>query len=68
MAKISGYLQDASAKVLVIREDTWAVEATQDVTLGSYEFTGLASGKKSIVAVSSEGEVTGFGNVDAVAE
>lgn len=66
--KISGYLQDASAKILVIREDTWAVEATQDVTIGHYEITGLVSGKKSIVAVSPDGEVTGFGNVDAVAE
>ena len=68
MAQISGYLQEASAKVLVIREDTWAVETSQDVTLGSYEITGLVAGKKAIVAVSAEGEVSGFGNVDTVTE
>lgn len=68
MAKISGYAVEPAAKVLIIREDTWAVEATLDDQLGNYEFTGLAEGKKSIVAVSSTGEVVGFGNVDAVAE
>lgn len=68
MAKISGYLTEANAKILVIREDTWVVEATKEATLGPYEFTGLTTGKKAIIAVSPEGEVVGYGAIDTVAE
>jgi len=64
--KISGYLQDSAAKIIVLGESDWEVETTQDVTLGNYEITDLVSGTKSVLAVSPEGEVVGFGGVDPV--
>jgi len=64
--KISGYLQDPSAKLLVLKETDWSVEKTQDVTLGNYEILDIEDGKKTIVAVSPDGEVVGFGGVDPI--
>jgi len=64
--KISGYLQDPSAKIIVLGESDWEVETTQDVTLGNYEIVDLVSGTKTVAAVSPEGEVVGFGGVDPV--
>jgi len=64
--KISGYLQDPSAKLIVLSESDWEVEKTQDVTLGNYEIVDLVSGTKTIAAVSPDGEVVGFGGVDPI--
>jgi len=64
--KISGYLQDPSAKILILKESDWEVETTQDVTLGNYEIVDLVSGTKSVVAASSEGEIVAFGAVVSI--
>ena len=64
--KISGYMQDPTGKIIVIKESDWSVETTQDVTIGDYEILGLVAGKKLITAISDEGEVIGFGDVDSI--
>jgi len=63
--KISGTLNN-SAKVIVIKESDWSVETTADKTAGAYEVNALVSGTKTVVAVDSEGEVEGYGNLTPV--
>lgn len=63
--KISGTLDD-SAKVIVVREDTWAIESNTDKTMGAYEIDSLVSGTKTIIAITSEGEVVGYGEVTPI--
>lgn len=66
--KISGYLQNSDVRIVVIKESDWSVEKTEVVSIGDYEVRGLTYGKKIILAVKSDGETEGFGNVDSLDE
>lgn len=56
------------ARVVIIDENTWEVEHTRLVPEGNYEVPGLQSGLKTVVSRKSDGEIVGYGAVEAVPE
>jgi hypothetical protein len=65
MAKISGHISN-NARLIIVNESDWTVESNTTETGGTFEVTGLASGKKTVISRAASGEGVGFGNVDAV--
>jgi hypothetical protein len=65
MANISGNIS-ADARVIVVKESDWTVESNTTETGGAFEIIGLASGAKTVIARSSDGECYGYGNVQSV--
>jgi hypothetical protein len=67
MAKISGTVQE-STRIIIIDEDTWTIESNT-VETGSYEITGLTSGKKTVIAQATDDyQTNGYGNITPLAE
>jgi len=64
--KVEGTTNDSS-KVIVVKEDDWAVEKTEDVSTGAYEIGSLASGTKLVSARrDTDGEVISYGSVSSI--
>lgn len=64
--KISGYLVDNEARIIILKESDWSIEANQVITIGDYEILNLTAGKKIILAIKSDGETRGYGNISPV--
>lgn len=63
--KISGTLSE-SMRIIIINESDWSVESST-VEDDLYAITGLVAGKKTIVGIRTDGESSGYGNIDAAA-
>lgn len=66
MGAVSGTLSHAS-RVVVIREDTWVVEATTTAGAGEYSITGLDLGSTKLIVARRDdnGQSLSYGNVTA---
>ena len=65
--RISGTVQE-STRVIIINESDWTIESNTTET-GSYEITGLSSGKKTVIAQATDDyQTTGYGNITPLAE
>jgi hypothetical protein len=58
---ISGNSSEDS-RIIVLNENDWSLETTEEVTSGSYSVT-TTSGNKTVIARKSDGECVGYGNV-----
>lgn len=66
--KISG-TKSETARIITVKESDWSVEDNTVVSgSGAYEVTGLASGAKTVLARSAEGEMLGYGSVTPIEE
>ena len=63
--KISGSIND-SARIIVIEEDTWAIESNELNSPTSFEALNLASGTKLVVGRTDDGEVLAYGNTESI--
>ena len=61
--KISGTLNE-SARILVLKESDWSIEANVEKSVGDYEIENLVDGTKTVVAIDNSGEVVGYGSVE----
>jgi hypothetical protein len=64
--KISGTLEN-DARIIVLKESDWSIESNTTKSAGAYEVNDLVSGLKTVVAVKSDGEPVGYGNVSPIA-
>ena len=65
--KVSGTVQE-STRVIIINESDWTIESNT-IESGSYEITGLTSGKKTVIAQAADDhQTTGYGNITPLAE
>jgi len=61
--KISG-TKSETARIIILKESDWNIESETVVSgSGAYEISELASGNKTVVARSNEGETLGYGDV-----
>jgi len=60
--KISGTLSE-SARILVLKESDWSIEASVEKSAGSYEVDSLVNGTKTIISINNSGKVVGYGSV-----
>jgi len=64
--KISG-TKNETARIIIFAEDSWTIESNTVVSgTGAYEVLGIASGAKSVLFITNEGEVLGYGDVTAI--
>lgn len=63
--KISGTLEEA-ARIIIIKESDWSIEANSEESSGAYEVGSLAAGYKWIIARKSDGEAVGYGLITPV--
>jgi len=63
--KISGTKTD-TARIIVIRQDTWEIEANTVISgSGEYEIPSLASGTKTVLAETESGQGVTYGGVES---
>lgn len=63
--KISG-ITNENSRIIVIDQNTWAVETNQSGVLGSFELDGISEGQKIVVSRNNLGSIDAFGNVNPV--
>ena len=62
--KISGTI-GSDARIIIIKESDWSVESNTDESSGSFAVENLDSGKKTVIARKSDGEVLAYGNISS---
>lgn len=60
--KISGTL-NKNARIIVLKESDWSIESNSEETYGDYSIESLVTGDKTVIGITSVGDVRVFGAV-----